>query len=122
MRKVRQRDTGAERELRVALWSAGLRYQKHRRVAGTTPDVVFIGARVAVFVDGCFWHGCPVHYKAPVRNAEFWRDRLRSNQARDARDTLRLQAEGWRVIRVWECDLKRSRGDVVAGILAAVRS
>ena len=63
------------------LWSAGLRYRLQRKIAGTRPDLCFVGAKVALFVDGCFWHGCPDHYSAPVHNSSFWNEKLRKNQA-----------------------------------------
>lgn len=104
MARVRQRGTDVEIELRRALHALGLRYRlqvplskKPRRVA----DIVFIGARVAVFVDGCFWHGCPLHATWPKENAGFWRAKIEANRARDADTTRRLRELGWEVIRVW---------------------
>lgn len=104
MARVRQRGTDVEIELRRALHALGLRYRlqvplsrKPRRVA----DIVFIGARVAVFVDGCFWHGCPLHATWPKENAGFWRDKIEANRTRDADTTRRLRELGWEVIRVW---------------------
>lgn len=88
MARVRQRGTDVEIELRRALHALGLRYRlqvplsrKPRRVA----DIVFIGARVAVFVDGCFWHGCPLHATWPKENAGFWRAKIEANRARNRR-------------------------------------
>ncbi len=104
MARVRQRGTDVEIELRRALHALGLRYRlqvplsrKPRRVA----DIAFIGARVAVFVDGCFWHGCPLHATWPKENAGFWRAKIEANRARDADTTRRLRELGWEVIRVW---------------------
>lgn len=104
MARVRQRGTDVEIELRRALHALGLRYRlqvplsrKPRRVA----DIVFIGARVAVFVDGCFWHGCPLHATWPKENAGFWRAKIEANRARDADTIRRLRELGWEVIRVW---------------------
>lgn len=104
MQRVRQADTSAESAVRRALHARGLRYRvqvpllaKPRRVA----DVAFSGLRIAVFVDGCFWHGCPLHATWPKRNAEFWRAKLLANQARDRDTDARLRADGWDVIRVW---------------------
>lgn len=113
MRRVRQRDTPPEMSLRKELWRKGLRYYVHRRVEGTRPDIVFPAARVAVFIDGCFWHGCPRHYSAPANNRVYWRQKLERNQARDARDSERLSSAGWTVVRLWECE-------VTAGVPAAV--
>lgn len=104
MARVRQKGTSAELELRRALHALGLRYRlqvpiltKPRRVA----DIVFPGPRVAVFVDGCFWHGCPEHATWPKKNADFWREKIEANRARDADTNRRLEALGWKVVRVW---------------------
>jgi DNA mismatch endonuclease (patch repair protein) len=84
------------------LWAAGLRgYRKHWPVAGK-PDFAWPGRKVAVFVDGCFWHGCPCK-TIPVTNAAFWRDKIGKNQARDRRVNRQLRKEGWAAVRVWEC-------------------
>lgn len=104
MAKVRQKGTSAELILRKALHARGLRYRLHvplltkpRRVA----DIVFSSARVAVFVDGCFWHGCPQHASWPKSNAEFWREKIETNRTRDADTDQRLRAMGWKVVRIW---------------------
>ena len=105
MKAVRRTDTAPELRLRRSLWKRGLRYRKHPRIADTRPDLAFLGPRIAVFVDGCFWHGCPAHYVPPVNNAGFWREKLRRNKALDRRVTNRLQDDGWAVVRIWECQL-----------------
>jgi DNA mismatch endonuclease (patch repair protein) len=117
MARVRQRDTDIELELRRALYALGLRYRlqvpliaKPRRVA----DIVFIGARVAVFVDGCFWHGCPQHATWPKQNAEFWTQKIKTNQARDADTDTRLRALGWEVMRVWAHEEPRQAAQRIA--------
>ena len=104
MAKVRQKGTDAEIALRRELYRRGLRYRidyevlkKPRRVA----DVAFPGLRIAVFVDGCFWHGCPEHATWPKQKAEFWRAKILANQARDRNTDARLRADGWKVVRVW---------------------
>lgn len=105
MKATRQRDTGAEVSLRSALHARGLRYRLHRRVEGVPrvrPDIVFVSARVAVFVDGCFWHGCPEHGSQPKANSEWWRDKLERNIARDRRNDSALRKAGWAVVRIWE--------------------
>lgn len=106
MQAVGRHDTAPEMTLRRALWHRGLRYRLRRRIAGCRPDLCFLGAKVAVFVDGCFWHGCPDHYSAPANNAEFWREKLRRNRERDARNDRDLRAEGWTVLRYWSCEVK----------------
>ena len=67
-----------------------------------TADIVFTRRRVAVFIDGCFWHGCPSHYIAPKANADFWRTKVEQNRARDVETTARFEHEGWLVMRFWE--------------------
>ena len=105
MQAVARKDTGPELKLRRALWRKGLRYRLHRGIAGTRPDLCFMSARIAVFVDGCFWHGCPKHYSPPVNNAAFWRLKLDRNQARDRRQDRLLREAGWEVMRYWECEV-----------------
>lgn len=105
MARVRQTGTKPELAIRKLLHPRGLRYRlqlplltKPRRIA----DIVFPRARVAVFVDGCFWHGGPPHASWPKSNAEFWRENIEANRARDADTDQRLSALGWKIIRVWE--------------------
>jgi DNA mismatch endonuclease, patch repair protein len=105
MRAQRERDTGIEREIRSRLHARGLRFRIHRRLlkgSRREVDVVFPGAKVAVFVDGCFWHGCPEHGTWPRNNADFWRRKIEGNVERDRDTDARLEADGWMVLRVWE--------------------
>jgi DNA mismatch endonuclease, patch repair protein len=120
MKRVRQKNTTAESELRRRLHALGLRYRtqvavltKPRRVA----DVTFSGLRVAVFVDGCFWHGCPQHATWPKQNAEFWRAKIETNIARDADTDERLLADGWVVVRVWAHESPERAAAKVASIV-----
>lgn len=83
----------------------GLRYFVDRRISGVTlarPDVVFPRVRIAVFLDGCFWHGCPTHGSTPSANGAWWRAKLAANVARDRRHDQELRQAGWRVLRFWE--------------------
>lgn len=104
MRRVRGKDSGAEVALRSALHAKGLRFRLQRRVEGVRVDIVFVHQRVAIFVDGCFWHGCPRHATYPKSNTTYWLPKLAENMARDGRQTTRLRRAGWRVVRVWEHD------------------
>lgn len=120
MQRVRQKNTSAEAALRRELHARGLRYRvqvpvltKPRRVA----DVAFRGLRVAVFVDGCFWHGCPQHATWPKQNAEFWRAKIEANMARDEDTDERLRGEGWKVIRVWAHEEPKIAAQRIAHIL-----
>lgn len=79
-------------------------WRRHQGLPGR-PDFLWRGHRVALFVDGCFWHGCPRCYKAPKRNAAFWRAKILSNRTRDRRVNCDLRQLGWKVIRVWECQI-----------------
>ncbi|SDI50197.1 T/G mismatch-specific endonuclease [Actinokineospora alba] len=105
MSRQRARDTQTELALRRALHALGLRYRVHRRplpAVRREADIVFTRARVAVFVDGCFWHGCPTHATWPQRNADFWRTKIETNRTRDRSTDSALAAAGWAVVRVWE--------------------
>ena len=105
MRAAKSRDTEAEMKVRRLLHSMGLRYRvdylvltKPRRKA----DIAFTRAKVAVFIDGCFWHGCPKHGTSAKANAEFWRNKIQTNKERDLDTNKRLKKEGWLIIRAWE--------------------
>ncbi|MEW2501771.1 very short patch repair endonuclease [Amycolatopsis sp. NPDC047767] len=105
MSNQKSRDTGIEIALRKILHAAGFRYRVHRRpVKGVRreADLVFGPARVAVFVDGCFWHGCPDHATWPKNNADFWRTKIETNRRRDADTDARLHNAGWLAVRIWE--------------------
>ena len=125
MRSIRSRNTQPELLLRRELWRRGLRYRLGRRVHGTRPDLIFTRAKLAVFVDGCFWHGCPTHYRPPAGNAGYWRSKIEGNRARDARNNDALAESGWRALRLWECEVKRDpslAADVVAAAFTAQRA
>lgn len=105
MRSNRGRDTSPERALRQVLHASGYRYRvdfapgpDRRRRA----DIVFTRLRIAVFVDGCFWHSCPIHGTEPKTNADYWIPKLERNRLRDTETTRALEASGWTVVRIWE--------------------
>jgi DNA mismatch endonuclease (patch repair protein) len=105
MRRQRTRDTQAELHLRRALYAMGLRYRIHRRplpLLRREADIVFRRARVAVFVDGCFWHGCPEHGTSPKANGQWWATKLEANRQRDLDTNVQLAEAGWTTVRVWE--------------------
>jgi DNA mismatch endonuclease (patch repair protein) len=118
MAAVRSRGNATtELPLAKLLWAAGLRgYRKHWPVAGK-PDFAWPGRKVAVFVDGCFWHGC-VCKTLPRTNREFWRNKIENNQRRDQRVSRSLRRDGWTVIRVKECAVRKPSS--LARIVAAV--
>lgn len=119
MSQVRDRDTKPELSLRKALWARGLRYRLRYSLPGR-PDLVFVGARVAVFVDGCFWHGCPDHATQPATNSPFWADKLRANVERDQRVNATLRTLGWEVIRLWQHDVEQRLEASVERVTQAV--
>ncbi|EFH31552.1 conserved hypothetical protein [Streptomyces pristinaespiralis ATCC 25486] len=105
MSRQARRDTDPEMAVRRLLYAAGLRYRLQRRVPGMarrTIDIAFPGLRIAVFMDGCFWHGCPQHATSPKANASWWREKLDKNIARDIETTKHLEDAGWVVLRFWE--------------------
>ena len=121
MRGNKGRDTRPELAVRSAAHALGLRYRVGiRPIPGVrrTADLVFTRAKVAVFVDGCFWHGCPEHHRPATVNQEFWTSKIQGNVARDADTNARLMEAGWRVVRIWEHEQPAA---AAAKIFAAVR-
>ena len=102
MSRMPRSSTKPELALRRALHARGLRFRIHRRDLPGTPDVVLPGARIAVFVDGCFWHGCQEHCVPPKNNAEWWQTKLAANVERDRRKDAELRGLGWIPMHVWE--------------------
>lgn len=124
MRGNRSVDTRPEKALRSALHRRGFRFRKHRRPIPSLackPDVVFPRERVAVFVDGCFWHGCPDHGRVPQTNADWWTLKFARNQARDTRNTTILREAGWIVIRAWSHEPPEQVAEAVVIALRARR-
>jgi DNA mismatch endonuclease (patch repair protein) len=116
METQRQRDTKVELALRRELHARGLRYRIHRRVIPglrREADILFPRARVAIFVDGCFWHGCPKHGTWPRENAAWWREKIERNVSRDRHTDDTLESAGWRSIRVWEHEPAASAADEI---------
>lgn len=108
MSRQRTRDTGPELLLRRELHSRGMRYRVGYPVPGNhrrSIDVAFVGIRLAVFVDGCFWHGCPEHGTWPKANAEWWENKTKMNRMRDADTDRLLRDAGWEPLRIWEHDI-----------------
>ncbi|MCZ0979748.1 very short patch repair endonuclease [Streptomyces diastatochromogenes] len=120
MSRQPSKDTAAELAVRRLIHAAGLRYRVEFPVPGMARrriDVAFTSVKVAVLIDGCFWHGCPEHATQPKANAEWWRQKLDRNMARDKETTEHLEAQGWAVLRFWEHELPE---DVAATVHVAV--
>jgi DNA mismatch endonuclease (patch repair protein) len=110
MSRIGSKNTKPEQLMRSTLSALGVKgYRLHYTKAPGRPDIAFVGRKIAVFVHGCFWHGCPHCQRyAPKTNRAWWKNKLTTNQARDRRKTEELEHAGWKVITVWECRLKRS--------------
>jgi DNA mismatch endonuclease, patch repair protein len=123
----RRRDTSPELLLRSALHRSGLRFRVDFPIPVPSrrpirPDVVFTRCRLAVFLDGCFWHGCPVHGAPPRSNLSYWLPKIAATRARDARADQLLQEAGWTVVRIWEHDPVGAAVERVGEALAKVRA
>jgi len=121
VRKVMQgnagRETKPEKRLRSVLQKLGLRFRNDLNVVAgirCKADIVFRRARVGIFVDGCFWHGCPVHFRAPKTNTEWWQEKIEDNIRRDERQTAKIQNAGWVVVRLWEHEVNGKNIELVA--------
>jgi len=108
MSSIRGKNTKPERILRRILSSKGLRYRLHYKVGNKSIDIAMPGKRLAIFVDGCFWHGCPKHCRLPKSNKSYWLPKIRRNKERDEETDGVLKKTNWRVIRIWEHELNRN--------------
>lgn len=121
MKRIRTRDTAPELALRRAMWARGLRgWRLNVRSVPGRPDVAWLGARIAVFVDGAFWHGHPDHYWG--QSGAFWDEKIAKNRERDLRVTAELEAEGWTVLRFWDFELQKSLESCVDKVSQALGS
>lgn len=121
MQGNRSRDTQAELAVRRLVHATGLRYRvnaRPERDLRRTADLLFTRARVAVLIDGCYWHGCPEHFKMPSTNRDYWEGKIGRNRLRDIETTALLEERGWRVLRFWEHEAPAS---IAASIVDVVR-
>lgn len=124
MVSVGQRDTAPELKIRSILHKMGLRYRvDHSPLEGMRrrADLVFCRLRIAVFIDGCFWHGCPIHGTYAKANAEFWCDKIEGNQRRDRDTDRKLIEAGWTVVRIWEHEDPKQAAEKIAHIVRTVK-
>jgi DNA mismatch endonuclease (patch repair protein) len=120
MAAVKDKDTDIEMTLRKALWREGLRYRVVNKLPGH-PDIIFPGKRIAIFCDGCFWHGCPKCREIPIQNREFWIKKIIADEKRDRRVNEELTALGWMVLRYWGCEIHRELSRIVNDIKNRVK-
>ena len=120
MQAAKPNDTAPEKALRSILHKKGLRYQVDTRPVkelNRRADIVFRSVKVAIFVDGCFWHGCPIHGTQAKANAEFWKNKIKQNQLRDTNTNKQLKKAGWRVVRAWEHEDSRKTAEKIYSIV-----
>jgi len=116
MSRIRGKDTGPEIKLRKLLWSQRIRgYRIHYNLPGK-PDIVFIKKKIVIFIDGCFWHKCPICFQEPETRKEFWMKKIGTNVERDLKNTRQLQEDGWTVLRFWEHEIRKTPEKVVENI------
>lgn len=119
MSRIKQRDTRLERAFRARLWREGVRYRKNVRIYGT-PDLVISKARLLVFLDSCFWHGCRFHCRRPKSNIAFWTEKIQRNRERDRAVTRYYRRRGWKVLRFWEHQLESQAQSCLEQVLNSV--
>lgn len=107
MAQIRKTNTKLEKNLASLLQGVGVTsYLRYPRDLPGSPDFVFVPERLVVFLDSCFWHGCPKHLRMPKSNLAYWQGKIETNRKRDRRQTKQLEEKGWRVLRIWEHELK----------------
>lgn len=113
MSRIRGKDTGPELKIRKLLFAKGIRgYRVHYDLPGK-PDIVFTRQKVVIFIDGCFWHKCPVCFREPETRKDFWMNKINSNVGRDMKNNQILKEMGWKVIRIWEHEVRKDPEAVV---------
>ncbi|SDN60501.1 T/G mismatch-specific endonuclease [Psychrobacillus sp. OK028] len=112
----RGKDTKLELMVRHALWKDGYRYRKNNRRLLGTPDISFPNLKIVVFLDSCYWHGCPTHFKMPKTNTSFWHQKINRNIERDYDISSHYSEEGWTLLRFWEHEVKNDLDRVVKTI------
>jgi DNA mismatch endonuclease (patch repair protein) len=120
----RSKDTGPEMAVRRLIHARGLRYRIHMRPladARRTADIVFTRQRIAIFIDGCFWHACPEHFVMPHANTHYWAPKIARNQRRDHDIDEALTKAGWAVIRAWEHEPPEAVADLIERTIASAR-
>jgi len=117
IQKVRNKDTKMELKVRKALWHKGLRYRKNYKALIGTPDIAFPSKKLVIFLDSCFWHGCPLHFRKPKSNQKFWEEKIKRNRERDAEQTEHYVCQGWIIMRFWEHEIQTDFDRVIEDIV-----
>lgn len=117
MASIRGKNTHPEIILRESLSARGYRYRKNYRIGRKAIDIAFVGKRIAVFVDGCFWHGCRFHANRPKSNTLYWNAKIKANMKRDEITNSELKRDGWTVVRVWEHTIKKNPETAVKKVI-----
>lgn len=122
MSRIRAKNTGPEVKLRKLLFAKGIRgYRIHYNLPGK-PDIVFTKKKIVVFIDGCFWHKCPVCFQEPETRKEFWMKKIQSNIDRDKSVNEKLRNEGWTIVRIWEHEIRKDPENTVKKLLLLFRN
>jgi len=121
MSSIRSKETKLEKMIRKELWSRGIRYRKNVTGLFGSPDIAIKKYKVAIFIDSCFWHGCPIHYRRPCSNTDFWDKKIRKNILRDNIVTDYYIQNGWIILRFWEHDVKKNSSRIADEIIKMIR-
>ena len=121
MSQIKSKNTKPEKAVKKLIWKKGYRYRIGHGFAGK-PDMVFPSYKVAVFIDGCFWHACPKHCRMPSSNVKYWKQKISGNKKRDKKNNRLLKKEGWKVVRIWEHEIKQNLEKVSNRILSHIQS
>lgn len=123
MRQVKSRNTSAEKALLAAIKAEGLKgWRRHYTRAFGVPDIAFPRQKVAIFIDGCFWHGCRKCYRQPKSNVGYWVQKVARNKERAREVNLNLKRRGWRTLRIWEHDAKKLQSGLVKKITKTIEN
>lgn len=113
MRAIKSANTKLESMVSNALWNRGLRFRKNVKTLYGNPDIAIKKYKVVIFIDSCFWHGCPLHGNIPKTNRDYWIKKIERNKQRDKEVTLHYEKAGWNIMRIWQHDLKQNFDDTI---------
>jgi len=122
MKSIKSKNTKLELKLRSAIWKSGLRYRVYYVVDGVSVDIVFPSKKIAVFIDGCFWHGCKKCRNIPKTNKNFWKNKIEKTKIRDKKNDKKLRKKGWHVLHFWEHEINKDIKKVIQKITITLKS